>query len=160
MGAALRKLHDAPLPPWPGKSLDHHASQLAAECDWLVDRGVLPVDVVTRNRLLAEAALRPWTPAFIHGDLHIEHVLIEDDEVTGILDWSEASQGDPLFDLATLTLGHAEHLDDLLAGYGTDVDRDVIRAWRAYRCLTPIRWLYENGYGEPEDFPEVALLRA
>ena len=34
-----------------------------------------------------------------------------------------------LFDLATLTLAHEEHLGDLLAGYGTDIDVDLIRAW-------------------------------
>jgi hypothetical protein len=38
------------------------------------------------------------------------------DEVTGVIDWSEASQGDALFDLATLTLGHPEHLGDVVAG--------------------------------------------
>ena len=32
-----------------------------------------------------------------------------------------------MFDLAILTLGHEEHLEDLLTGYGTEVDRDVIR---------------------------------
>jgi aminoglycoside phosphotransferase (APT) family kinase protein len=105
-------------------------------------------------------ALRPWTPAFIHGDLHIEHVVVDGDEVSGIIDWSEAARGDPLFDLATLTLGHDEHLDDVVAGYGADVDRDLIRAWRSMRCLLAIRWLSENGYGPPEHYPETALLRS
>ena len=31
--------------------------------------------------------------------------------VTGVIDWSEAGQGDALYDLATLTLGHEEHLE-------------------------------------------------
>jgi aminoglycoside phosphotransferase (APT) family kinase protein len=159
-GAAIRTLHDAPLPPWPGKSIDELASRLAGECDWLVANDVLPAEVVTRNRRLAETALRPWTPAFTHGDLHIEHVFIDGDEITGIIDWSEASQGDPLYDLATLTLAHPERLDDVLAGYGADVDRDLIRAWQSWRCLVAIRWLFENGYGAPEEYPEVAVLRS
>ena len=117
-GAAIRTLHDAPLPPRPGHSLDELESRLADECDWLVANEVLPVDVVTRNRRLAETALRPWTPVFIHGDLQITHVFVNDAEVTGIIDWSEASQGDGLYDLATLTLAHEEHLDDIIAGYG------------------------------------------
>jgi aminoglycoside phosphotransferase (APT) family kinase protein len=157
-GAAARTLHDAPLPPWPGRSLDEFASQLAGECEWLVANDVLPTDVVTRNRRLAEAALRPSTPVFIHGDLQVAHVFVDGDEVTGIVDWTEASQGDPLFDLATLTLGHEEHLDDVIAGYGTDVDREVIRAWWSLRCLLAIRWLAEHGFGEPEELPEVAVL--
>jgi hypothetical protein len=68
-GAAARMLHDAPLPPWPGRRLDEIASRLDGECEWLVTNGVLPTDVVTRNRQVAEAALRPWTPVFMHGDL-------------------------------------------------------------------------------------------
>jgi aminoglycoside phosphotransferase len=159
-GAAIRTLHDAPLPPWPGKSVDELASRLACECDWLIANDVLSANVVTRNRRLAEEALRPWPPVFTHGDLHIAHVFIDGDEISGIIDWSEASQGDALFDLATLTLAHEEHLDDVLAGYGTDVDRDLIRAWRSWRCLVAVRWLFENGYGAPDKYPEVAVLRS
>jgi aminoglycoside phosphotransferase (APT) family kinase protein len=159
-GAAARMLHGAPLPPWPGRSLDDLASQLDGECEWLVAHDVLPADVVTRNRRVAEAALRPWTPVFIHGDLQITHVFVDDDEVTGIIDWSEACQGDALFDLATLTLAHEEHLDDVVAGYGTDVDRAVIRAWWSLRCLLNVRWLVEHGFGPLEEMPEVAVLRS
>ena len=94
-----------------------------------------PTDLVTRNRAVAEAALRPWTPVFMHGDLQVAHVFVDGDQVTGVLDWSEAGQGDALYDLATLTLGHAEHLGDVVAGYGSDVDLDVIRAWWSLRSL-------------------------
>ena len=159
-GAAARMLHDAPLPPWPGQSPGELASELDGECEWLVTNGVLPAGVVTRNRQLAETALRRWTPVFIHGDLQVDHVFVAGDQVTGVIDWSEAGQGDALYDLATLTLGHQEHLGDVVAGYGTGVDRDLIRAWWSLRCLTNVRWLAEHGYGSPEEFPEVAVLRS
>ncbi len=160
VGAALRSLHDAPLPPWPATGLDELAARLDRECRWLLANDVVPVGVVEANHRLAESALRSRPPAFVHGDLHVEHVFVDGDEVSGIIDWSEASQGDPLADLAALTLTHDRHLDDLLDGYGHDADRDVIRAWRSYRCLTVIRWLSENGYGDPASYPEVAVLRA
>jgi aminoglycoside phosphotransferase (APT) family kinase protein len=160
VGAAIRTLHDAPLPPWPGRSVDELASRLAVECEWLLAHNVVPVDVVTRNRRLAETALRPWTPVFIHGDLQIDHVFIDGDEVSGIVDWSEACRGDALYDLAVLTLAHEEHLGDVIAGYGTDLDRDLIRAWRSWRCLVAVRWLAEAGYGPPEEYPEIAVLRS
>ena len=159
-GASIRALHDAPLPPRHSPGPEELASRLADECDWLVANDVLPVDVVTRNRRLAETVLRSWTAVFIHGDLQITHVFVEDDEVTGIIDWSEASQGDGLYDLATLTLAHEEHLDDVIAGYGVEVDRDLVRAWWSFRSLVVIRWLTENGYGSPETFPEVTVLRS
>src|SRR5580700_6007128 len=53
-GAAARTLHDAPLPPWAGPGLDEIASELDGECEWLVANGVLPPDLVMRNRRVAE----------------------------------------------------------------------------------------------------------
>jgi aminoglycoside phosphotransferase (APT) family kinase protein len=159
-GAAVRMLHDAPLPRRPGPSLDDIASHLDGECEWLVTNGVLPADLVTHNRLAAEAALRPWTPVFTHGDLHVAHVFVDGDQITGVIDWSEAAQGDALYDLASLTLGHPEHLGDVVAGYGTDVDLDVIRAWWSVRCLRAGRWLIEHGFDPSSPGCEFDVLRA
>ncbi len=159
-GAAVRMLHDAPLPPWPGKSLDEVASRLDGECEWLIANGVLPTDVVTGNRRVAEAALRPWKPVFTHGDLQIAHVFVDGDEITGVIDWSDAGRGDALFDLAILTLGHEEHLGDVVAGYGTDVDLDVIRAWWSFRGLVAARWLIEHGFDPSSPGCEFAVLRS
>lgn len=144
----------------PGRGLDELRTELDEECEALVTNGVLPADLVTRNRQVAEAALRPWTPAFTHGDLQIAHVFVEDDEVTGIIDWSEAGQGDALYDLATFTLGHEEHLDDVIAGYGTDVDLAVIHAWWALRSLLVVRWLIEHGFDPFTAGCEVDVLRS
>ena len=159
-GAIVRKLHDAPLPPWPGRSVDELTSELDAECEWLITSGTLPADLVTRNRQIAEAALRPWTPVFVHGDLQLAHVFVDGDEVTGVIDWTEASQGDALFDLAILTLGNEDRLDDVAAGYGADVDRDVIRAWWSLRSLLAIRWLVEHGFDPAAPGCEIDVLRA
>lgn len=159
-GAAVRVLHDAPLPSWAGASLEEKAASLDSECTWLLANDVLPADLVTRNRHVAEAALRPWTPVFMHGDLQVAHVFVEDDEVTGVLDWSEAGQGDALYDLASLTLGHPEHLGDVVAGYGADVDLDVIRGWWSLRSLTAVRWLVEHGFDPSLPGCEIDVLRA
>ena len=159
-GAAVRMLHDAPLPPWPGRSLDEIAEELDTECTWLLSNDVLPADLVTRNRRIAEAVLRPWTPAFTHGDLQVAHVFVDGDEVSGVVDWSEAARGDALYDVASLTLGHREHLGDLVSGYGSDVDLDVVRAWWSWRSLTAVRWLVEHGFDPESPGCEVDVLRA
>ncbi|MFJ5884683.1 phosphotransferase family protein [Kitasatospora cineracea] len=162
-GAAVRRLHDAPLPPRlgrAGRSAEALAAELDGECGLLVAGGLLPADLVARNRRVAEAAFRPWTPAFTHGDLQIAHVFVEDDEVTGIIDWSEAGRGDALYDLATFTLGHEDRLADLLAGYGADVDLDVIRAWWSLRSLLVVRWLAEHGFDPYAPGCEVDVLRS
>lgn len=159
-GAAIRTLHDAPLPPWPGPTLGEITARLDRECEWLVAHGALPTDLITRNRQVAEAALRPWTPAFTHGDLQVAHVFVDGATVTGVLDWSEAAQGDPLYDLAVLTLGHEEHLADVVAGYGTGVDLDVVRGWWSARSLLAVRWLVEHGFDPASPGCEVDVLRA
>lgn len=96
------------------------------KCEWLIANDVVSAEVVRRNRRVAEAALRPWTPVFIHGDLQIVNVFVDGDELSGVLDCSESGQGDATYDLATLTLAHEEHLNDVIAGYGGEVDIDVI----------------------------------
>ena len=159
-GAVVRRLHDAPLPPWRSRSLDDKAASLDRECGWLLDHEVLPADLVTRNRRVAEAALRPAPPVFVHGDLQVAHVFVDGDEVTGVIDWSEAGQGDAAYDLASLTLGHPERLGDVVEGYGADVDLDVVRGWWSLRSLTAIRWLVEHGFDPAAPGCEIDVLRA
>jgi aminoglycoside phosphotransferase (APT) family kinase protein len=164
-GAAIRRLHDTPPPPWSGPSrLDpsagDNAARLDRECEWLINNGVLPKEVVVRNRRIAERVLRPWTPVFTHGDLQITHVFVDRDEVTGVIDWSEAGRGDALYDLAVLTLGHEEHLEDVVAGYGGDVDLELIRAWWSWRSLGAARWLIEHGFDPAAPGAEFDVLRS
>nr|WP_240894864.1 aminoglycoside phosphotransferase family protein [Kineococcus siccus] len=162
-GAALRALHEAPLrdaPPRSARGPAEIAAELDRECAWLVADGVVAPEVVDRNRRAAQAALRPWAPVFTHGDLQADHVFVDGDEVTGVVDWSEAARGDALFDLAVLTLGHAEHLGDVVDGYGTDVDTDVVLAWWSVRCLLAVRWLTRHGFDPAAPGCEVDVLRS
>jgi len=159
-GAAVRRLHAAPLPPWRGRSIDQKADGLDDECAWLLGHDVLPPDLVRRNREAAEAALSPRDSVFMHGDLQVAHVFVDGDEVTGVLDWSEAGQGDGMYDLASLTLGHRDRLDDVVRGYGDGADLDAIRGWWSLRSLTGIRWLMEHGFDPFAPGCEVDVLKA
>jgi hypothetical protein len=159
-GAAVRMLHDAPPPTWPSSRRAQSAAGLDEECELLVTTGVLPADLVARNRQVAQAVFRSYPPVFIHGDLQITHVFVDGDVVTGVLDWSEAGQGDPQYDLASLTLGHEERLDDVLAGYGAGADLDVIRGWWSLRSLMNTRWLADHGFDPFMPGCEVDVLRA
>ncbi len=157
-GAAVRALHDTPPPPWAGTTADELRERLDGACDWITANATVPLEVLEHNRRVADLVLRPCTPVFAHGDLQPDHIFVTDDQVTGIIDWSGAGPGDPMYDLAVLTLGHPEHLHDVAAGYGDDIEFDVIRGWWSYRCLTAIPWLFEHGFGAAETYPETALL--
>src|SRR4051812_26644036 len=150
-GAMARRLHALPLPPWTGWSVDEFAAHLDHDCRWLVDNDVAALDVVERARARADVALRPFELVFTHGDLQAAHVLVDGDVVTGIIDWPDAVQGDALFDLAVLTVGHEERLDDVVRGYGTDVDVDVVRGWWAVRRILAVRWMLQHGFDAAGD---------
>lgn len=77
-----------------------------------------------------------------------------------MVDWSEAGQGDALYDLASLTIGHQRHLSDVVAGYGAQVDLDVIRGWWSLRSLRAVRWLVEQGFDPTSPGCEVDVLRS
>jgi aminoglycoside phosphotransferase (APT) family kinase protein len=121
-GAAVRVLHETPLPGWASRRGTQRGSALDEECAWLLANDVVPPEVLDANRELALVALRERRKVFVHGDLQVAHGFVRDDEVTGILDWSEAGRGDPMYDLASLTLGHPGHLAEVMAGYGDGVD--------------------------------------
>jgi hypothetical protein len=65
-----------------------------------------------------------------------------------------------MFDLASLTLGHPEHLPEVVAGYGHGVDLDAVRGWWSLRSLTAIRWLLEHGFNPAAPGCEIDVLKA
>jgi hygromycin-B 4-O-kinase len=51
-------------------------------------------------------ALIEWTPSrreLVHGGFGYGNVLVEDGQITAVLDWQDARYGDPVFDLAYMT---------------------------------------------------------
>jgi len=62
-------------------------------------------------------SVRPGPSRLVHDDLSDDHILFEDGRITGIIDFSDASFGDPAIDLAFFwRLGEAA-LDAVLSQY-------------------------------------------
>lgn len=134
-------LDDAPLQEYRDDAIRAHA----------LICGDLPVEA----RPAVEAFLaRPVPPeamerVFSHRDLGIEHVLVQDAVVTGIIDWSDAAIGDPARDLGLLLrdLG-ADGLAVVLGAYRrrrgpATVDADLsARIIFHARCALLEDWAY------------------
>ena len=154
-GAMARRLHRSPVPAglrdW--FALHGLAGWIDSMRGWLLAETPIAPALVRERAAFAHEHLdhRQVELVFTHGDLQAEHVLVDDDgAITGVIDWGDAGLGDPLYDLAVLTVGHGEHLGDVLAGYG-EVDRDVIEAYWTLRRLGAVRWMTEHGYDPAGD---------
>lgn len=92
----------------------------------------------------------------VHGDFRVGNVLIDDDEITGILDWELARVGDPLYDLgyasakyyagklvepierpelACALLERDWFYDEYEKRTGREVDRDRLEYWQAFSAF-------------------------
>jgi aminoglycoside phosphotransferase (APT) family kinase protein len=93
-------------------------------------RRVLPLlDADERSlgeSLLRDASSADFDAALVHGDLGPEHLLHAGDELTGVIDWSDAHAGDPALDFAWTLFGTGPRFVDALAEtYGVS---DALRA--------------------------------
>jgi aminoglycoside phosphotransferase (APT) family kinase protein len=91
--------------------------------------------------------------ALIHADLQAEHVLIDPlrDRVNALLDFVDTQPGDPLLDIAVLSLWDTGLAKAVLAGYGARgiEQADLLRAYRLLRHLGAANWL--TTYGVPAE---------
>jgi len=128
-GQFLRALHDMPVNIYVESGIPDRVaarSELLATLERLLHR-VLPLTPEELHEpgsaLLRRVALKTPT-SLIHGDLGPHHVVIRDDRVVGVIDWSDARVGDPAIDLAWALFGTPEPFAAAVAtAYGVDDDQ-------------------------------------
>ncbi|RDL48830.1 Aminoglycoside 3'-phosphotransferase [Ensifer sp. M14] len=136
----LRVLHTLPLDTLgePDAAVDPQAEwhELLADVDEKV-LPLLPIDIAAAIRGRFEQFLvgdgHPRARAIIHGDFGAGNILVEDGQVSGVIDFAGCAIGDPAYDLASLSAGLG---DDLLALMrpslpGIDAMQDRIRFYRS-----------------------------
>ena len=91
---------------------------------------------------------------FLHGDLQTEHILIDPhtQRVVAILDFADTQPGDPLMDIAVLSLWDVQLADRVLAGYtsieNNEGTKQLLWLYRLLRHLGEIPWLLDRGFKE------------
>ncbi|WP_405058776.1 aminoglycoside phosphotransferase family protein [Kribbella sp. NBC_01505] len=144
-----------------------------AEADWagtltpLIDElekleSVIPDELADRLRatmppFIAEVA--DVRPALLHGDVHTRHLYAVDGKLTAILDWGDACYGDPLYDLARLTITADPSI--VLGAYGLTPTESLQRTLSRYRILWSLAALHaEHAAGGDWFDPHVRRIAA
>ncbi|MFK4085433.1 phosphotransferase family protein [Kribbella sp. NPDC020789] len=143
------------------------------EADWgeiltpLIDdlgnlEDIVPDDLAERLRVIMPpfiAEVAGVRPSLLHGDIHARHLYAADGELTAILDWGDACYGDPLYDLARLTITADE--DAVLAAYGLPRTGKLQKALSRYRVLWSLRALHAEHAARGDWFdPHVRRIEA
>lgn len=123
-GETLRKIHTHPAVLtqhiWLDERLNTAAGYIEAEYELDADDPQPLLEQLRKNRPA------PVTPTLIHGDFMWDNVLVEDDKITGIIDWGGGAYGDPRYDLALAILPHEDgeisdnEVTAFYAGYGRE----------------------------------------
>lgn len=105
-----------------------------------------------------------WTPGIMHGDYHLANVFVAPDppvRIAAILDWENATIGDPLLDLATFlrlleTTGHSDwaERETLIARWEEASGRHApdLRYWTAlsaYKLSIMLEGVYQRSLADP-----------
>ena len=131
----------------PDYDADSYRQRRLAELDEAARTGHLPARLLRRwEHALEDVSLWRFATTPVHGDLANEHVIVDGDEVAGIVDWSEARVADPADDLAWLLAQLTPETGDaLMTHYAAARDGGVDDAFDARATLAGelavARWL-------------------
>jgi aminoglycoside 2''-phosphotransferase len=135
----LRELHGVPWQDGSVAAWREYYERLWAD----VTSEVLPVLDAALRAALVRAYRRfldgdwDFTPVLVHRDLAPEHILVGDDgRIVGLIDFEDATVGDPAIDFAGLLpiLGPTR-IETLIADYDRPISRDRLRC---YWWLVPV----------------------
>jgi len=93
----------------------------------------------------------PDPSALVHGDLHIRHLLVDDDcGAAGVIDWTDICRGDPAIDLPLFwSLLPVAGRDEFLDTYGTVTHAQLLRARVLAVFLSATLAVYAHHKGIP-----------
>jgi aminoglycoside phosphotransferase (APT) family kinase protein len=99
--AAQARSFDPPANPFRGVPLARRAGSFAANLALLTGQDLIDRDAVLRvwDAVLAVPGY-DGPPLWLHGDLHPANVLVNDGQVSGVIDFGDITAGDPASDLS------------------------------------------------------------
>jgi aminoglycoside phosphotransferase (APT) family kinase protein len=112
---------------------------------WSAPKGIVAILSRAERLPAAHAA-----DTVLHGDLHVRHVLVDDDGASGVIDWIDLCRGEPAVDLSLLwSAFEPDERTVFLGAYGPVTEEQLLRA-RVLACsLNAALALYARGVGNP-----------
>jgi macrolide phosphotransferase len=152
LGHAIAQIHELPEQViedagMPVYDAEEYRRRRLAEVDRAAGTGKVPTPLLERwEKALEEAGAWRFVPCVVHGDLVEENVLVDVDEVTGVLSWGEARVADPADDLAWLVSSCRDDVYDSVfeayaMGRRETPDLHLTRRARLAGELAFTRWL-------------------
>ena len=124
VGAALAAIHDLPLSlvinaDLPRYSANEFRQRKLNELDQAATTGKIPATLLRRwEHALEDVALWRFNTSVVHGDLHEDNLMVQDDTVTAVTGWTDLRIGDPADDFAWLVASNeASFVEAVLAHY-------------------------------------------
>ena len=120
------------------------------ELDQAATTGRIPPRLLRRwEHALEDAALWRFNPTVVHGDLHEDHMLLEDGRITAVTGWTDLRIGDPADDFAWLAAAHEQSFADaVLEAYvgvrGEQADPHIMRRAALAAEFALAQWLVKG----------------
>ena len=105
------------------------------------------LDVLRRKAEDARGNLDINPGRIIHKDIHSDHIFVKDGKVTGIIDFNNASSGDPLYDIATFSLMKGgNYYPHLIKKSDIKFEENLFHLYRLLHAVGKIHFRLEEGY--------------
>ncbi|GAB3981454.1 hypothetical protein GCM10027615_62130 [Plantactinospora veratri] len=149
-GRSFRAVHDIDIPGYGALSVGQeevrgrHESwhdaldSVLARVPDLVTGGVLTVELGGHlDQAIRSSGIMTYREpgVMLHRDLKPQHVFADRAQLAGVIDWGDVGVGDPMLDIARVSMAGPDILSAFLDGYELDLTPGLDERIRAYRLL-------------------------
>ncbi len=131
IGSALAAIHDLPLTlvtnaDLPNYSANEFRQRKLNELDQAATTGKIPATLLRRwEHALEDVALWRFNTSVVHGDLHEDNLMVQDDSVTALTGWTDLRIGDPADDFAWLVASNEASFVEAVLNHYTQARRET-----------------------------------
>ena len=131
IGTALAAIHDLPRAlvsnaDLPSYTPNEFRQRRLNELDMAATTGKIPPLLLRRwEHAMEDVSLWRFNPCVVHGDLHEDNLLVEEDRVTAVTGWTDLRIGDPADDLAWLVASNEQDFVDAVVRHYREQRRDA-----------------------------------